>query len=69
MNRSIRCVHGMDRSLVACPACGDTDADSRREDKVNARRNPRKVVMNRPHGGSCRRDRLAYARRERQAGR
>lgn len=69
MRRSIRCVHGMDRSLVACPACGDTDADSRREDKVNARRNPRKPVVNKSRAAMPRRDRLAYARRERQAGR
>ncbi len=69
MNRSIRCRHGFDRDLVACPACGDTDRDMIAEAKNNAKRRPSRIVMNRPHGGSCRRERLAYATRERQAGR
>ena len=66
MNRSIRCPNGFDRSLVACPECGDHDADSRAELRNNAKRKP---VTN-PHGRQAvpRRDRL-YAVRERRAGR
>lgn len=68
MNRSIRCIHGMDRDLVACPACGDQDKTA---DAGNGYRRPsRQAVISRPHGQTMSgRERLMYARRERQAGR
>jgi hypothetical protein len=70
VNRSIRCKHGMDRDLVACPACGDDDADSRAQARANGHVYTRRPVTS-PHGRQpeARRERLAYARRERQAGR
>lgn len=66
MRRSIRCRHGMDRDPVPCPGCGDVDADSLRESRPTS---TRRAVISRPHGGKPRRKRLAYARRERVAGR
>jgi predicted RNA-binding Zn-ribbon protein involved in translation (DUF1610 family) len=69
VKRSIRCKHGMDRSLVACPACGDDDADSRAQARANGHVYTRPQVVNKSRAAMPRRERLAYARRERQAGR
>lgn len=46
MNRSIRCQHGFDRDVVACPQCGDTDPSDAYEKRNNAHRNKRR---NREH--------------------
>lgn len=69
MRRSIRCRHGMDRSLVACPACGDDDADSRAQARANGNFYAHPQVVNKSRATVPIRERLAYARRERQAGR
>lgn len=42
MNRSIRCAHGFDRDLVACPQCGDTDPSDVYEARNNSHRNKRR---------------------------